>query len=100
MDHRGEGVMQGNRHAENQMRALTAVQDTTAALAIRLHLPQSFHEKSRQLVGIPSIKKALESAFEVFMLHSQLILPVRLALRELERLARLGPTVLLALDHA
>jgi hypothetical protein len=85
---------------ENQMRAFTTMQDTTAALAIRLRLPQSFHEKSRQLVGISSIKKALESAFEVFMLHLQQIVSVRLALRELERLARLGPTVLLALDHA
>src|SRR5665213_2843709 len=31
---------------------------------------------------------------------SQQILPKQLALRELERLARLGATVLLALDHA
>jgi hypothetical protein len=37
-------------------------QARTAALAIRLRLPQSFREKYQQLVGNLSIKKALESA--------------------------------------
>jgi hypothetical protein len=44
---------------ENQTRAVTSVHATTAVLAIRLHPPQSFREKSQQLVGISSIKKAL-----------------------------------------
>jgi hypothetical protein len=36
-----------------------SVHATTAVLAIRLRLPQSFRENSQQLVGISSIKKAL-----------------------------------------
>jgi hypothetical protein len=46
------------------MRAVTTSHFTIAALAIRLRRPESFHEKSQQLVGISSIKKALESAFK------------------------------------
>jgi hypothetical protein len=34
------------------MRAVTNLDVTTAGLAIRLRLPQSFREKSQQLVGI------------------------------------------------
>jgi hypothetical protein len=34
------------------MRAVTNLHATTAALAIRLRMPQSFREKYRQFVGI------------------------------------------------
>jgi hypothetical protein len=48
---------------ENQMRA--TVHATTAALAIRLRLPQSFREKSRQLVGIWSKKRRSKAPFSI-----------------------------------
>jgi hypothetical protein len=65
MDHRAQLQCNASGTLENQMRALTIVHATAAVLAIRLRLPQSFPEKSRQFVGIWPIKKALESAFEV-----------------------------------
>jgi hypothetical protein len=67
MDHRAKLRCKVTGTSEDQMRAFTAMQDTTVALAIRLYLPKSFREKYRQLVGISSTKKALESA--LFRIH-------------------------------
>src|SRR5258706_805880 len=62
---------------------------------------QVFRKKLHQLVGKSSTKRAPASALSelLMMPHSQQVLTNRLALRELERLARLGAAVLLALDH-
>jgi hypothetical protein len=57
MNHRAKLRCNVTSTLENQMRA--SVHATTAVLAIRLRLPQSFRENSQQLVGISSIKKAL-----------------------------------------
>src|SRR6202790_4195355 len=69
-----------------------------AALEIRLRRRASFQEKLRQLLGKYTSKKGAGGRpFRV--LDAQHSLQI-LALRELERLARLGAAVLLALDHA
>src|SRR5712675_1179940 len=63
---------------------------------------QVFRKKLHQLVAKSSTKKALASALSelLMMPHSRQVLAKQLAFRELERLARLGPAVLLALDRA
>src|SRR3984957_16303828 len=70
------------------------------ALAIRLQPCASFQEKLQQLVGKYPIKKAPETGRLLDVPLSRQILAKQLALRELERFARLGAAVLLALDHA
>jgi hypothetical protein len=52
MDHRAKLRCKVTSALENQIRAVTTRHATTAALAIRLRLPQSFREKSRQIIGI------------------------------------------------
>jgi hypothetical protein len=47
------------------MRAVTNVHAMTVALAIRLRLPQSFREKSQQLVGISPTKKGARASAKV-----------------------------------
>src|SRR5258706_10455683 len=63
---------------------------------------QVFRKKLHQLVGKSSTKRALASALSelLMMPHSRQVLARQLALRELERLARLGAAVLLALHRA
>src|SRR5712671_7381394 len=63
---------------------------------------QVFRKKLHQLVGKSSTKRALASALSelLMMPHSRQVLAKQLAFRELERLARLGPAVLLALHRA
>src|SRR5258706_15963638 len=62
---------------------------------------QVFRKKLHQLVGKSSTKRAPASALSelLMMPHSRQVLARQLALRELERLARLGAAVLLALHR-
>src|SRR5580692_594246 len=70
-----------------------------AALAIRLTRSASFQEKLRQLI-IKMRKEKAPASGRFCLSRIDQILMKQLALRELERPASLGATVLLALDHA
>src|ERR1700726_2185021 len=85
------------------MRAVTAGRTlrTSRSNLVCAHA-QLFGKKMRQLVGKYSTKKgARKRPFRGrYAPHLRQVLAKQLALRELERLARLGAAVLFALDHA
>src|SRR3984893_1255020 len=83
--------------------ACTTEHFSSAAWEIRWRRRASVQEKLRQFFGKYATKKgAGKRPFRMAscMPHSRQIFAKQLALRELERLARLGAAVLLALDHA